>query len=160
MKHQNPKTKHQRNTKFQAPLGPCDDLKFGSWGGRTLPAPTDIEKHAPGAGARPLGRFSVRNRGWSAKSEPIGGCPVKRRKRRAPLTPEASNVNSHGCKPTVARAIAIRPRRGRTNPGSTNCSTLPGSVEISVSCSVGLHPRLFKLNPFGIWSRPKRAVQR
>lgn len=69
---------------------------------------------------------------------------------RSASAPEGQNVNSRGCKPTVIRAIASRPRRGRTISRPTICSTLSGSGKISETCSVGLHPQLFTLNPFGI----------
>jgi hypothetical protein len=96
------------------------------------------------SGARASARFTARIPVASKTNSTVTNIrALKRRERRAPLTPEASNTNSRGCQPTVNRAIASRPRRGRTIPHATIGSTLSGSWKISGTCSVGLHPRLF-----------------
>lgn len=64
--------------------------------------------------------------------------------------PVGQNVNSRGCKPTVAGSLTTRPRRGCTIHRPTNCATLSGSHDSFPTRSVGLHPRLFTSNPFGI----------
>ena len=103
------------------------------------------------SGARASARFTARTPVAAKTNSNVTNIrALKRRERRAPLTPEASNMNSRGCQPTVNRKNAPRPRRGRTIPYVTICSTLSGSGKISGTCSVGLHPRLFTLNPFGI----------
>jgi len=114
------------------------------------------------SGARASARFTVRTLvAFKTNSNVTNIRTLKRRERRAPLTPEASNMNSRGCQPTVIHAIATRPRRGRTIHRATICSTLAGSGIISGTCSVGLHPRLFTLHPFGIHlDRAGRAQRR
>jgi hypothetical protein len=69
---------------------------------------------------------------------------------RSASAPKWRNMNSRGCQPTVTGSLTSRPRRGRTIHRATVCSTLAGSGKISWTCSVGWHPRLFTLHPFGI----------
>ena len=118
-----------------------------------LPRLRSAAGHRPAlrSGARASARFTVQSPVASKTNSNVTYIrTLKRHKCRAPLTPEASNMNSRGCQPMVAYASASRPRRGRTIPHATIGSTLPGSEKISGSRSVGLHPRLFTLNPFGI----------
>jgi hypothetical protein len=113
--------------------------------------PSGIHRPAVRSGARASARFTAQIPVASKTNSIVTNIPaLKRRERRAPQTPEASNMNSRGCKPTVNRNNAARTQRGRTIPRATICSTLSGSRKISGSCSVGLHPRLFTLNPVGI----------
>jgi hypothetical protein len=118
-----------------------------------LPRVQSAAGHRPAlrSGARASARFTAQTPVASKSNSIVTNIrALKRRERRAPQTPEASKMNSHGCKPTVNPAMKTRPRRGRTIYRATICSTLSGSGKISGTCSVGLHPRLFTLNPFGI----------
>jgi len=89
---------------------------------------------------------------------PIAASPERGSVSCSASAPEGQNANSRGCKPTVDHVIAARPRRGRTIHRATIRSTLSGSGEISGTCSVGLHPRLFMLNPFGIHEPALRRI--
>jgi hypothetical protein len=110
------------------------------------------------SGARASARFTVRTPVASKTNSTVTNIrALKRRERRAPLTPEVSNMNSRGCQPTENHKNAARPRRGRTIHRSTIGLTLSGSGKISGTCSVGSHPRLFTLNPFGIRTRTQLA---
>jgi hypothetical protein len=120
---------------------------------QTRPAAVSAAGETPAlrSGARASARFAVRTPVASKSNSDVTKIrALKRRERRAPLTPEASNMNSRGCQPTVNRKHASRPRRGRTIHRATICSTLSGSGKISGTWSVGWHPRLFTLHPFGI----------
>ncbi len=101
----------------------------------------------------PLTQGSFATLGWRTESRWDSFWTAPR-----PAAPEGQNTNSRGCQPTVNRKNTTRPRRGRTIHRTTICSTLSGSGKISGTCSVGWHPRLFTLNPVGIFGLRRQSV--
>src|ERR1041385_8903029 len=67
--------------------------------GRSLPVSPNANASAPNGGARPLGRFSLRDCEWWERSEPARGREVKRRERRAPFRWRCHLEASRGGRP-------------------------------------------------------------